>query len=62
MNLIGLPYRHNDFVGEVIEFKTKGSFSNCYEVKVVNEKTNETCHWWFKKDVMEAKYSEGEQK
>lgn len=57
MNLIGMPYRHNDFVGEIIKLVEKGSFRGCYEVKVKNEKTGETCHWWFKKHILEERYS-----
>jgi len=55
-NFIGRPYKYHDWIGEVTQFVTSGGFKGCYEVRVTNIKTKETCHWWFQKHILEAKY------
>lgn len=56
LNLVGKPYIYNDWIGIVTKFVTSGGFKNCYEVRVLNIQTGEDCHWWFKKEILEAKY------
>lgn len=58
MNLVGKPYQFNDYKGYVTRFVTSGSFKGCYEVKIKHQLTNEVCHWWFKKDVLERQYAD----